>query len=1215
MITKTVARFDPFSSSTVNRHSVDVTGVISLPAVYTSIAGTTVSIGPFRVIYEGMIIESNVAEPVTVQPEHKYICLVNIDSSLTTTPSLLATVEPTGLPICRRQQNGWASMPRVEFDRGTDIGFTRSMVSADEIELKTVLYGEFEGAVSRVVSDDRTYGLQATPEGFEIDVINRDGEYIPAVGVEHDAIVAIPGLTVRADNLGAFVYAVDESTGAQYATAFAGGIRTMAIAPSPVPGELARLAIVTLAGVVQYHSVDSLFNISLISSHSPSGNISVIRMPKWDRIVYKNGASVVTVVDIPDGFSFRIAASYSSSWFDCEGNDVVCRDGVGGVTKNGIQFIDSTAGLTAVFPIILNGRVYLWSAGGGFTGLILPGGIKWEIPYDSTPFDLQKWIGKNGIANILMRLISPAGQEDSVFLQINLNTQEVIANQRIDTVSGNISGFTMVDESMLGRFYINTTQINGYNNSAVPDNSIASFSYGHLSATPMKANAIKYNKDAPKFISYGSKYRKKMINLQPADEADNILVMGNSVVDGNDVLVNDIHIGAPSPAVPTISATHVHSGSLWTIYETSDYHFMVSDGDVVYLNAAPSVMHPCFAIDKGFGVRGTLAAPPDQWLAGGIEIRDVNAINMYLDAAYKTVIWNANIQNLFIEHCREVVVINSYVGTITDADPANNTIVFLGCTGAVPSPGSGGAFENTGTMVRQLTGASYSENFVFGSPQLDDDGVAGHFNRMIFDKAAGYFAAGGTDGNEWDSVNRGMFSYNFGWRNLVTGQGSCAVGDGHTITGNSSSAFGHTHTNYASRTALFGNGCTANGLTRSSMAAGDNLTLNRCGNSLVVGSSNTLDNAFNSIVGGGGNTVRGTGNIVGGNGNVVVLTNSIIGGQNNSSPGVLGVPDSVLVVGDGNTVLERLNAIFGSQNTVGPLGSYHNLVSGEDHTIVGRGNAIFGSGHEMTAGDNNFISGSTNEISSHGGDNNIITGSSNEMGASTNQCGILGGNNNYTYFSTGSSIIGGASNQLNADYSTILGGSFNDIDGVDSAVTMGYYGQAHNKAGFTRGGGTHKKFMSDGSGGEINAGPGSAQVEQLVAVCRTTNSITNKPFTFDNSFAEVMTLPKIDNMVYLDATVMGTFDVSTPNVGNSGTAIYRAQAIARRLASGLVDILWDQTDTIFDMGGAFSIGLRPRWQEIPLSVTGQVALYVRGADAAINWTADIRVISTASNLI
>lgn len=1213
MIRKTLAQYEGFTSSAANRHSVEQTGVISLPAVYTSIAGTTVSVGPFRVIYQGMIIESDQAEPVTVGADHKYICLTNISQSQGTVPSLIATVEPTGLPICRRQQNGWASMPRVEFDRGTDIGFARSMVSADEIELKTVMYGEFEGAVSRVVSDDRTYGLQATPEGFEIDVINRDGEYIPAVGVEHDAIAAIPGLTVRADNLGAAVYAIDESTGAQYSTAFAGGIRTMAMAPSPITGELARLAIVTLAGVVQYHVVDSLFNISLISSHSPSGNISVIRMPKWDRIVYKNGASVVTVVDIPDGLNFRITASYSSSWFDCEGNDVVCRDGVGGITKNGVQFIDATTGLTNVFPIILNGKVYLWSAGGGFTGLILPGGIKWEIPYYSTPMNLQKWVGKNGVANVLMQLVSLVGQQDSIFLQIDLNTQEVIANQRIDTVSGNISGFTMVDESILGRFYINTTQTNGYNNSAVPDNSIASFSYGHLSATPMKANAIKYNKDAPKFITYGSRYRKKLINLQPADEADDILIMGNSIVDGNDVLVNDIHIGVPSPVLPTISATHVHSGGLWTVYETSDYHFMVSDGDVVYLNAAPSIMHPCFAVDKGFGVRGTLAAAPDQWLAGGSEIRDINAINMYLDAAYKTVIWNANIQNLFIEHCREVVVINSYVGTITDADPANNTIVFLGCTGAVPSPGSGGAFENTGTMVRQLTGSSYAEDFVFGSTQLNDDGVPGHFNRIIFDKAIGYFAAGGTNGNEWDAANRGFFAYNLGWRNLVSGQGSFAVGDSHTVTGNSSSAFGHAHTNNAGGTALFGNGCSADALVRNSLAVGDNLALHGCANAFATGINNILlASASGSIVGGGGNTVSGANNIVGGNANAVKLTNSIVGGQNNSSPGLLGIPDSVLVVGDGNTVLERLNAIFGSQNTVGPLGSYHNLVSGEDHTIVGRGNAIFGSGHEITAGDNNLISGSTNEISSHGGDNNIITGSSNEMGASTNQCGILGGNNNYAYSSTGSAILGGASNQLNADYSTILGGSYNDIDGVDSAVTMGHYGQAHNIGGFTRGGGRHYKGAFPGT----SCGIGSNQVENLVISCQTNNAISRTPLALMRTPGQLMTLPKIDNLVYLDAIVVGAHNPTAELTGTdcAATGIYRCQCVARRMLSGLVKILWSQTDRIFNTYGTFNPTTEPYWDFVPASLTGQIAIYVLGDIISTNWTADVRVVSVGTNM-
>ncbi|MGB0367792.1 MAG: tail fiber domain-containing protein [Flavobacteriales bacterium] len=99
-------------------------------------------------------------------------------------------------------------------------------------------------------------------------------------------------------------------------------------------------------------------------------------------------------------------------------------------------------------------------------------------------------------------------------------------------------------------------------------------------------------------------------------------------------------------------------------------------------------------------------------------------------------------------------------------------------------------FANTLGVTSNENGAYATDNFVFGSPQLDDDGDVDHDNRLFFDKTKGAFRAGRASGADWDSGNLGDHSTSFGFNNKASGYSSTAMGSSSEATGSSSTAMG-----------------------------------------------------------------------------------------------------------------------------------------------------------------------------------------------------------------------------------------------------------------------------------------------------------------------------------------------------------------------------------------------------------------------------------------
>jgi len=76
----------------------------------------------------------------------------------------------------------------------------------------------------------------------------------------------------------------------------------------------------------------------------------------------------------------------------------------------------------------------------------------------------------------------------------------------------------------------------------------------------------------------------------------------------------------------------------------------------------------------------------------------------------------------------------------------------------------------------------YDADFVFGSPQMDDDGDTDHDARMFFDKSKGAFRVGKVTGDEWDEENVGGLS------SIAMGNNAKAQNDGTIAIGNNTVA-------------------------------------------------------------------------------------------------------------------------------------------------------------------------------------------------------------------------------------------------------------------------------------------------------------------------------------------------------------------------------------------------------------------------------------------
>ena len=131
-----------------------------------------------------------------------------------------------------------------------------------------------------------------------------------------------------------------------------------------------------------------------------------------------------------------------------------------------------------------------------------------------------------------------------------------------------------------------------------------------------------------------------------------------------------------------------------------------------------------------------------------------------------------------------------------------------------PSEGGGevvdGAFSTTANVTSNIPGNLAVDDFVFGSTQLDDDGIGVHERRMFFDKSKGAFRAGFSNLGNWNDVNIGEFSAAFGRDTKASGNWSTAFGRDTEASGNWSIAMGNNLIADGNNSIAFGSAASTN---------------------------------------------------------------------------------------------------------------------------------------------------------------------------------------------------------------------------------------------------------------------------------------------------------------------------------------------------------------------------------------------------------------------
>lgn len=120
--------------------------------------------------------------------------------------------------------------------------------------------------------------------------------------------------------------------------------------------------------------------------------------------------------------------------------------------------------------------------------------------------------------------------------------------------------------------------------------------------------------------------------------------------------------------------------------------------------------------------------------------------------------------------------------------------------------GGSGAFSTTSNVTSNSLGSLGTDDFVFGSNQLDDDGDTTHDARIIFDKSKGFFGAGVSTTTGINDINRGMYATSLGYNCKASGAYAVAIGS-NSIADNS-------------RAVAIGDGCKAGSSSGWSIALG-----------------------------------------------------------------------------------------------------------------------------------------------------------------------------------------------------------------------------------------------------------------------------------------------------------------------------------------------------------------------------------------------------------
>jgi len=268
---------------------------------------------------------------------------------------------------------------------------------------------------------------------------------------------------------------------------------------------------------------------------------------------------------------------------------------------------------------------------------------------------------------------------------------------------------------------------------------------------------------------------------------------------------------------------------------------------------------------------------------------------------------------------------------------------------------SAGIFANTSGVTSNENGTYATDDFVFGSPQLADNGNNANDSRFFFDKSKSAFRAGMVQSTQWDDANVGSNSVAFGSGNTASGSSSASFGTGNTSSGIASLTSGSNNSVAGGNSVGMGFGNTVAG-----------------GIAVALGNTNSASAAY-AVAIGANNSASGQGAIAIGSSTSAtqiyatamgVSTTASASGATALGSGSTASGSAATALGNGSTASGTASSALG-RNTVAS-GTY-STAFGDETTASGR-NAIAGganltaeSGYEIVLGryDTDYTPGST----------------------------------------------------------------------------------------------------------------------------------------------------------------------------------------------------------------------------------------------------------------
>ncbi len=201
-----------------------------------------------------------------------------------------------------------------------------------------------------------------------------------------------------------------------------------------------------------------------------------------------------------------------------------------------------------------------------------------------------------------------------------------------------------------------------------------------------------------------------------------------------------------------------------------------------------------------------------------------------------------------------------------------------------------GAFSTTSNVTSNAPGAIATDDFVFGSTQLDNDtSTTDDDRRFFFDKSKGAFRAGAGLTTDWNAENVGEFSMALGNRSVARGSSSIALGLFANALGAESTAIGHAASGNGTRSVSIG--------FRTLAESKDQITIG-AHNTIVTGDENnwvSTDRLF--VIGngdadsnGGGSSSRSDALVMLKNGNTTLNGQLTIDGDNQGAGAAYTLP-------------------------------------------------------------------------------------------------------------------------------------------------------------------------------------------------------------------------------------------------------------------------------------------------------------------------------------